>query len=168
MDLNTSKVVVALISRNYVPNPENMGLICSSIFINQFQSILNANKYSLDDILEYRKDFSDLFDDLCYLRSIDLIQTQHVKDILEYGWSNPYFDLVSYFVSTKILDVIDESILKNKIKELISSNQKLVDQIKNGKPQIAGSFIGMLKKEFGNKFNPQDAMTLIQEEISKS
>ena len=165
MDLNTSKAVVALISKDRVKYSDNMGTTVSSIFINQFQSILNQNKYSLEEVLLYREDFSELFSDLCFLKSLDIIKTQHVKDILEKGWNNPYMDLVEYFVDSKLLDVMDEEILRSSIIKHLENNPKIVEQFKSGRTQVAGSIIGMLKKEFGNKFNPSDAMGLIKEQI---
>ncbi|AXH72865.1 MAG: GatB domain [Caudoviricetes sp.] len=165
MDINTSKAVTAIISKDITTYPSNMGVITCNIFNNQFQSILNQNKFSFEDLLEYRVDFCELFSDLCYLRSLEFIKTQHVKDLLEYGWKNPYFDLCKYLIDKKILDVVDEELLKEKIVEHLNNNIKIVEQVKNGKPQVAGSIIGLLKKDFGNKFNPSDAMSIIMSTI---
>lgn len=165
MDVNTFKAVISVISKNKTEYPENMGLIVCNIYNNQFQSILNQNKFSFEELIEYREDFCELFSDLCYLRALGHIKTQHVKDLLEYGWNNPYFDLCTYLIEKKILDVVDENILKESIIKHVNNSPKIVEQVKNGKPQVAGSIIGLLKKEFGNKFNPSDAMSIIMSTI---
>lgn len=165
MDINTAKAVTAIVTKKYCKNPDNMGKITSSIYINQFQSIMNQNKISLQELKEFREDFTELFEDLCYLRANDIIKTQHVKDLLEYGWNHPYFDLCTYLIDKKILDVVEENVLISMIKKHLEENPKIVEQVKNGKPQVAGSIIGKLKKDLGNKFNPSEAMELIQSEI---
>lgn len=161
MDANTFKAVICVISKDKTKYPENMGLVTSNIFNNQFQSILNQNKFSFGELIEYREDFCELFSDLCYLRALGHIKTQHVKDLLEYGWNNPYFDLCEYLIKKKILDVVEDSILTESIIKHLKNSPKIVEQVKSGRPQVAGSIIGLLKKEFGNKFNPSDAMSII-------
>lgn len=165
MDINTQKAIIAIITKNYCAVPENMGIISCNIFSNQFMAILNSNKYTIEDASQYREDFVDLLKDLCYLRAHDLIKTEHVKEILSYGWENPYFDICEYLIKTKILDVADSSIVKELVIKHLSDNPKIVEQYKSGRTQVAGSIIGKLKKDLGNKFDASEAMKIIIEEI---
>lgn len=163
----TSKAIIAVISKDLCKVPSNMGIITSSIYLNQFTSIMKEHKTNIEELKIIRPDFIELFSVLCYLRSCDIIKMEHVKNLLIYGWENPYFDICDYFLSTQILETVDDSIVWDLICKHLDENPKIVEQVKGGKPQVAGSIIGKLKKDIGDKFDASIAMPMIHKRINE-
>lgn len=167
MDIKTAKAILILISKDLTPVPDQMGRITSNLMLNEFSALISEHKYTIEDIENYRPDFKDNFKDICLLRASEAITTKHAKELLAYTWENPYSDIVSYLVSSKMLEETDLSHILHIVKDLLINNMKVVDNIKNGKTNAVGFFVGQTMKAIKGKGNPAEIKDLILEEINK-
>lgn len=165
MDIKTAKAILILISKDLTPVPDQMGRITSNLMLNEFSALISEYKYTIEDIENYRPDFKDNFKDICLLRASEAITTKHAKELLAHTWKNPYSDIVSYLVSSKMLEEADSSHIINIIKDLLINNMKTVESIKNGKTNAVGFFVGQTMKAIQGKGNPAEIKELIFKEI---
>lgn len=61
----------------------------------------------------------------------------------------------------------DEESIRNTVKKIISENEALVLQYKSGKESIIQAFVGIMMKETKGSANPQIALKLFKEELSR-
>ena len=165
MDVKTTNAVLALISIGVCKKPDNMGKVVSNLLLNEVSALLSENKTDIKEIQDLRPDFCEAISDICYLRAQELITTKHAKELLLYMWNTPYIDLCSYLISSEMLKEADSSEIIKIIDDLLSGNMKTVEQIKSGKTNAVGFFVGQTMKAVGGKGNPAEIKELILNRI---
>ncbi len=73
--------------------------------------------------------------------------------------------IVDAFKSSTQTESIDESLLIDTVKTIISENPQAVAQYKEGKTQILGFFIGQIQRKLSKKIDPQTLITILKKEL---
>jgi aspartyl-tRNA(Asn)/glutamyl-tRNA(Gln) amidotransferase subunit B len=132
-----------------------------------------ASNYILSDMLGNLKKDSSLqmpspenFINLILMISANEITSRVAKDILP---RMMMFDQNPRVLAEKegLLQQNDEENLRWLVNEIITKNQNLVEQYKAGKESIIQALVGVMMKETKGSANPQIAMKLLKEELSK-
>ncbi len=98
--------------------------------------------------------------------SEDKITSRGAKDILA-RIAEKDSDPEAIAESEGLLQQNDEGALRVMVQKIISEQQGLVAQYKGGKESIVQALVGLMMKETKGSANPQIALSLFKEELSK-
>jgi aspartyl-tRNA(Asn)/glutamyl-tRNA(Gln) amidotransferase subunit B len=160
---NTERAVLACVARShYKMHPDHMK-ITSSLMTNDVFAFMKKDGWSLSDVNEYIPEFRSALADVAELRANELITTKHAKEILLAIWETPYLCVSDYIISSKLLEEADDTEIQNILRELMDANPKMVDQIKAGKTNVLGFFVGQTLKKI--KADPNKIKELLNKEF---
>ncbi len=135
--------------------------------------IKTASNYILSDMLGNLKKDSSLqmpspenFVNLVLMISGSEITSRGAKDIL-LAMMKKDQDPKALAEKEGLLQQNDEESLRTMVQKIISENENLVAQFKSGKESILQALVGLMMKETKGSANPQIAMKLLKEELSK-
>ena len=135
--------------------------------------IKTASNYILSDMLGNLKKDSSLqmpspenFVNLVLMISGSEITSRGAKDIL-LAMMKKDQDPKALAEKEGLLQQNDEESLRTMVQKIISENENLVAQFKSGKESILQALVGVMMKETKGSANPQIAMKLLKEELSK-
>ncbi len=135
--------------------------------------IKTASNYILSDMLGNLKKDSSLqmpspenFVNLVLMISGSEITSRGAKDIL-LAMMKVDQDPKALAEKEGLLQQNDEESLRTMVQKIISENENLVAQFKSGKESILQALVGLMMKETKGSANPQIAMKLLKEELSR-
>tara|TARA_R110000824_G_scaffold15595_1_gene65441 strand:- start:1533 stop:2039 length:507 start_codon:yes stop_codon:yes gene_type:complete len=167
--MNTETAIFAVIAQGHVKPTSEYPLVISKLIMNDLKRLMGDN-VSIHDVSKERWHIQGLLWQLAYLLSHEIIESHHVKTILNDAWDmEPYaWDIGWYLSDTKILEGTDSSELDAIILELLGKNEKIVNDIKKGKTKAAGSLIGPIMAKTSGKANPKELMAKIIEMVNQN
>jgi aspartyl-tRNA(Asn)/glutamyl-tRNA(Gln) amidotransferase subunit B len=128
----------------------------STFMINNLMAKIHKDELSFEEFRKYYPDELNVsISEICYLKTLDLINSTQAKEIFEAVWKNPYIEVCDYICQSKLLEGVDD--LDEHIDKIIADNEKIVQQILGGKDKAVGSLIGQLMKVTKGKADPQAA-----------
>lgn len=137
------------------------------------EEIKTASNYILSDMLGNLKKEESLkmpsienFTTLVSMISNNEITSRGAKDILAMIMKEDT-DPKELAEKEGLLQQNDEESLRKMVQKIISENQNLVEQYKAGKESIVQALVGAMMKESKGSANPQIALSLFKEELSK-
>lgn len=155
MHPKTAEAVVAIITwRSSADALDDMGKVVSNVMLNDVFALASKDGISVPEIETYRPGFTETLQDLCFLRTKDIITTKQLKELLVKSWENPGLDLVEEIRDSGILEGPDDTAVDHVVKTTVDANPNIVAQIKGGKTNAVGFFIGQINKVFKGKGNP--------------
>lgn len=167
MHEKTERAILALVLKSRVSSPETQGKIAANIVLNDIFAFLNDKGWSVQDVTELRPDFVENLSDLIYLRSLDILTTKHVKELIPRIWDVVCLDLSEEFRDSKILEEAGADQIAVIIDELIEKNPKVVKQYHDGKTAASGFFVGGVMKAVKGKGNPAEISALVIKRLSE-
>lgn len=155
MHPKTAEAIVAVITWRRSADPlDGMGKIVSNVMLNDVFALAGKDGIAVPEIETYRPGFTETLQDVCFLRMKDIITTKQLKELLVKAWENPGMDLVEEIRDSGLLEGPDESAIDDTVKRIVDGNPNIVAQIKGGKTNAVGFFIGQVNKVFSGKGNP--------------
>lgn len=167
MDNKTSQAIIAIISRNMVSTPDNIGKITANLLLNEVSALFSEHKTNVEEVNNLRPDFRENFSDICFLRASELISTKHAKELILESWNNPSLDLCAFLIKSEILNEADASALIAIIEKIMEDNPKTLEQIKGGKTNVIGFLVGQTMKAVQGKGNPVEIKELIMNSLKE-
>lgn len=126
------------------------------------QAIIIADQKSWESLTLNAEDFVAL----CHLVDTNQISSTSAKQVVQKlvsGIKNP-------LVIAKELDILqvsDETMLKVIVRQILADNPKATADIKLGQDKVYGFLVGQVMKQSKGKANPELALKLIKQELSK-
>lgn len=157
----TQKAVTVCLLWKRCAIPETRAKISANFLLNEVFALLKENGMTISEIDTLRPDILDGISDIVALRSFEVITAKHAKEILLAIWAEPYLEVSDYIIVSKILEEVGDAEILAILDDLITANPKMVDQIKSGKTNVMGFFVGQTLKAVGGKANPLKVKELV-------
>lgn len=87
------------------------------------------------------------------------------KEVLEIMW-NSHEDPKEIIAKNNMSQITDTAAISKMIQDILSENEKQVQQYKDGQEKLLGFFIGLLMKKSGGKINPNVAKDSMKEALN--
>lgn len=140
----------------YGANPKETSNIITGFLL----GYLNKNSMTILDISFGEKDFSDIIK----MMVDGKISNKQARDVLSKALEKKISPLeVAKEMGTQISDKEE---IRKIVKEVLSENDKVIQDYKNGKP-VAGFMMGLIMKKTGGKVNPGITNMVLNEELEK-
>lgn len=165
----TEEAIAYLLWRGFAPEdalPKTWGSTIATIMINDLTALMNKYKYTIQDLNEYRPDLMDSLRDVAWLLSHEIITNKHFKEILQAVWDMPYLSVCQFIIDSKLLEEAGEDSLTIIVKDLIEKHASIVEEIKAGKEQKIGFFIGQVMKAVDRKGDPNKIKEIFLQQIN--
>ena len=164
---NTHKAMAQIIARDYLPTPETFNKTLFSLLTNDLFALM-GDEWKMTRVEEEKPHINEAISNIAFLLSSGTIEHRHAKEMLKAAWdTNQYaWDICWHLSDSKILEEKSGNELDQIILEVMKNNDKVVQDIKNGKKKAIGSLIGPIMRETGGKANPKEISKRISDLIN--
>jgi len=160
---NTHKAIVQIIAREYLPVPETFNKTLFSLLTNDLFALM-GDEWKMTRVEEEKPHIKEAISDIAFLLSNKTIEHRHAKELLKAAWNmNQYaWDISWHLSDSKMLEEKSGDELDPIILEVLRNNEKVIQDIKNGKKKAIGSLIGPVMRETKGKANPKEVSKRIE------
>jgi len=165
------ETIEVLISNLYLTsifeNAVNKGLNAKDVGLflrREVLRVLHYNKATFRDLED--KNIKDKIVKLVELLGSDKISYNTAQEIIEKLWENS-FDVKEYVEKNNLVQVQDESLIKNLVVEALKKAPKAVEDYKNGNTKALNFIIGIVMRETKGTAKPQLVNKILQKEVKK-
>jgi len=144
-------------------NQVRTGQVVANIMMNIVQPMLDEEGTSWNDLDEIHYDYKDLMYSCAKAQAAGVLESRHVKQILENCFKLPYvgYDVVQYCRESGILEETSGNELLELVKQVMMDNPKAVEELRGGKDKAIGALVGAVMKK--QKSSPTEIQKLIRE-----
>ena len=129
--------------------------------VGDISALLNKDNIEIDESNLSAENFGKLIERI----SDNTISGKIAKSVLDEIWENGS-DVDEIIESKGLVQIQDESLLKEIANKVIESNPDQVSAYKNGKDKLFGFFVGQVMKETQGKANPKSVNEILRKILS--
>ena len=162
LPINIEKIIANKEISDYLENFLDINLvIASNLLLGDIQSYLNKNNLKIEDTKLTHQKFRDLVNKLDKKEINNKIFKDILIDIMETSKD------IDDIICDKGLNVsFDDNLLNSIIDNVLSNNEKIISDYKNGNTRSAKALMGLIMKEGKGKIDPSAANEKLMEKLN--